>query len=319
MAIKQKVILEIYDSPEEGNLILQTETLRVDFDVRMIPNFNKAKVVVYNLNNDTITSIMAGERYVTIKTQLHDGEIFTVMDRYYVNNAVDELILPNRITSLYCFSNQKRSVLEKPIDITVRLPSLKNCVTQCASAAGFTGEIRFLSFPEGRINEQPFRLVRSFSGNFIDVLKELGEEYTFNFYLLNGDLVIMHKPDLDNVETTDLVGRETVTLRTEAMRSNPKIGLATAVIDSNLDPSITTTTVIDLSNLITLGVEAGGDTLELLDSYLKNFSSFSKYQAFAVQHKGSNYTADWNTKINALSPTEGKLSPTVNWANIDRN
>lgn len=319
MPLKQEVVLEVYDSLEDGSTILETSELRVDFDIRMIPNFNKAKVTVYNLNNDTITALGSGDRYVTLKVRLHGGEQYTIMERFYVNNLVDELVMPNRITNLFCFSNERLSVLEKPVDISVNLPSLKNCVTQSASAVNFSGEIKYLSFPEGRVDEQPFRVVRSFSGNFIDIMKELGKEYEFNFYIQNGDLLLMHKPDLDNVNLTDLGDREVTELQTDSMRSNPKIGIATAVIDSNLDPRINTATVIDLSKLLTVGVNEAEDSLELLDEYLKNFSSYSKYQAFTVQHKGSNYTSDWNTKINALSPTEGKLSSTVAWANIDKD
>ena len=63
-----------------------------------------------------------------------------------------------------------------------------------------------------------------------------------------------------------------------------------------------------------MAADADQDTLELAENYLKNFSDYSKYQAFAVQHKGSNYTAEWSTIINALSPTKGKLMPTVAWA-----
>ena len=53
------------------------------------------------------------------------------------------------------------------------------------------------------------------------------------------------------VDGTDLDSTEAeVILQTNAMRSNPKVGIASATIDSNLDPRIAPTTVLDLSKLI---------------------------------------------------------------------
>lgn len=318
MALKQKITLQVHDSLTKGGLILEVKNLRIDFDIRQIPNYNKAKVVVYNLNNEAVTSLMSGKRYVTIKVQLHEGKEHTLIHRYYVNNAVDELLLPNRITSIFCFSNELIENLQKPIKVVVASPSIKSCIRQCAAAVGFSGEIKYLSFPEGQVDQVFERMYRSFHRTFLDALKSLGKEYNFNFYIKDGDLIIMYKPDLDNVELTNLGIRESILLNTDAMRSNPKVGMATAVIDSILDPTIYPSTVIDLSNLITVGVSEPEESLELVGDYLKNFSSYNRYQSFAVQHKGSNYTADWNTIINALSPTKGKLAPTVAWANIDK-
>lgn len=319
MALKQKITLQVHDSLTEGGLILEVKNLRIDFDIRQIPNFNKAKVTVYNLNNETVTSLMSGERYVTIKVQLHEGKEHTLIHRYYINNAVDELILPNRITSLFCFSSELPEHLQKPISIVVASPSIKSCIKHCAAAAGFSGEIKYLSFPEGQVDQVFKRVHRSFNRTFLDALRSLSKEYNFNFYIKDGDLIIMYKPDLDNVDLTDLGIRESIILDTNAMRSNPKVGMATAVIDSILDPTIYPSTVVDLSELITVGVSEPEESLELVEGYLKNFSSYNKYQAFTVQHKGSNYSADWNTVINALSPTKGKLAPTVAWANIDKD
>ncbi len=69
MPLKQEVVLEVYDSLEDGSTILETSELRVDFDIRMIPNFNKAKVTVYNLNND----ITAMDIYETIFSAWENG------------------------------------------------------------------------------------------------------------------------------------------------------------------------------------------------------------------------------------------------------
>lgn len=321
MNLRQEVFVEIYNSVESDNILLGTSELRVDFDIRLIPDFNVAKVTIYNLNNDNITMLAGGDKYLTLKVRSYGGEKVTLMNKYRINNMVDELVMPNRTTSLFCQSWERVALLEKPIDETkVLLPSLKNCVESLKTVAEFRGKIDYISFPTGKITNQDSRLVRTFSGNFIDALKELGNEFDFNFYVVNGDLKLMYKPDLKSVGLTDLGSRETVVLRTDAMRSNPKIGIASAVIDSILDPNINPTTVVDLSNLITVGVNVPDLDLQLNpDDYLKSFSNFTRYQAFTTQHKGSNYTGDWNTIINALSPTDGKLSPTVAWAQINKD
>jgi len=321
MNLKQEVFVEIYNSVESDNILLGTSELRVDFDIRMIPNFNVAKVTIYNLNNDNITMLAGGDKYLTLKVRSYGGEKVTLMNKFRINNMVDELVMPNRITSLFCQSWERVALLEKPIDeTTVYLPSLKNCVENLKAVAEFKGKIDYISFPAGKETKQDLRVVRTFSGNFIDALKELGSEFDFNFYVINGDLKLMHKPDLRSVGLTDLNSRETVVFKTDAMRSNPKVGIASAVIDSILDPNINPTTVIDLSNLITVGVDENDLRLQVTpDNYLKSFSSYTRYQAFTTQHRGSNYTSDWNTVINAISPTDGKLSPTVAWAQINKD
>jgi hypothetical protein len=315
MALKQHVTLEVHDSYRGGNLEFATSGLRVDFDIRNIPGFSKGKVTIYNLNNSTITSLMSGDRYITIKTRLHDGQEYTLMNRFLLNNAVDELKLPDRITTLYCFSSIRNRVLEKQVNLTIEKPSLERMVRQMLKNAEHSGPVDFKSFPSGSIENEGKRKTRTLQGSVQQCFRRLEKEYGFNTYTDEGGIVLMYKPNLSNVKRTTLDSKTPdVELQTAAMRSNPKIGIGTAQIVSNLDPHILPSTVLDLSQLLTVGVDAPDEDLELIDNYLSNFSSYSKYQAFAVQHKGSNYTAEWSTTVTALSPSEGTLMPTVAWA-----
>lgn len=314
MPLKQQVTLEVHDEPTGGSLVLLVTGLRVDFDIRMIPGYSKAKFTIYNLNNDAITSLMDGDRYVTLKTKLHSNQEHTLAERYYVNNATDELTLPNRITNLFCFDNLKKKVLEKQVVETVKPTNLDGMVRQLLKAGGHSGGIAFKSFPETVLNDIHERKSRPLRGSVGKCLKELGHEFNFNAYTYKGGFNFMYKPDFKSAGLTSLATKEPdIILSTNAMRSNPKIGIANAQIVSNLDPFIYPTKVLDLSKLLTIAVNSPESSLELTKGYLKSFSSFSKYQSFAVQHRGSNYTASWETIINANSPSKGTSMPTVAW------
>tara|TARA_R110000764_G_scaffold136946_2_gene224843 strand:- start:2432 stop:3388 length:957 start_codon:yes stop_codon:yes gene_type:complete len=314
--LKQEVTLKVWSAAEGGDLILDATGLRIDFDIRLIPDFSRAKFIIYNLTEKAVQSMMSGDRYVTLTTQLHNGTIYTLANRFHLSNAVDELKLPNRLTTLYCFDTMKLK-LELPVEVTVLYPNLERMIQQSCVNAGVTPPRAedFISFPKGITKEPGLKEQRPLQGSLMSVFKTLEKEFNFLTFTDNGKFNFMYMPDTKNVGKTDLGERSPdVILSTRSMRSNPKIGIASCKINSNLDGRIKPTTLMDLSQLLTVSPEASEQTLELVDGYLKNFSDYSKYQAFTVQHKGSNYTAEWSTIVTGLSPTEGKLSPTVNWA-----
>jgi hypothetical protein len=314
--LKQEVSLKVWSAAEGGDLILDATGLRIDFDIRLIPDFSRAKFVIYNLTEKAVQNMMSGDRYVTLTTQLHNGTIYTLAKRFHLSNAVDELQLPNRITTLYCFDTLKLK-LEQPVDVNVENPNLVRMVQQACIYAGVTAPDSgdFKSFPIKLTSEVGLKKIRPLQGSLKNVFSELGKEFNFLTFTDNGKFNFMYMPDSHNVGKTDLGDRSPdVILSTRSMRSNPKIGIASCKINSNLDGRIKPTTLMDLSQLLTVSPDSSERTLELVDGYLKNFSDYSKYQAFAVQHKGSSYTAEWSTIVTGLSPTKGKLSPTVNWA-----
>ena len=53
------------------NPVLETTELRVDFDIRLLQGFNRAKVDIYNLASSTIKEMSNGERYVSLWVSLH--------------------------------------------------------------------------------------------------------------------------------------------------------------------------------------------------------------------------------------------------------
>jgi hypothetical protein len=314
MALKKHISLKVYDQPIGGKTVLDSGGLAVEFDIREIPDFSRATFVIYNLTEAAVKSLMDGDRFITLKARHGDGPEWTLAQRFKINNVVDELKLPNRSVTIYAYNELKSAVLDTQIDIEVTNPTLENIISAVLGTAKHSGPITYLSFPEGLTKEAPPRRLRHLQGSAGQCLRRLQEEYDFNLFTDGPGITFVYKPDLNNVDRTDLGDRPVIQLQTSAMRSNPKVGIASAAIDSNLDGRIRPGNVIDLSQLLTVGVSTSENAQQLVDNYLQNFSRYSRYQAFAIQHKGGNYNKNWNTVVTGLSPTEGKYMPTVNWA-----
>ena len=302
----------MYNHPTGGDLVMKISGLRVDFEVFLLEKFNRAKFTIYNMNNDAITSLMSGDHFITLKTQLGNKEERIIANRYFLNNATDELKHPNRITNLYCFDKMKKEVLDKQVDITVEGPTLRTIVEEMLNGAGHNGKVNYLSFPKGLVetttSKRPRRVVQ---GDVQKCLTGLEAEYNFSTYIVGEDICLMYKPYVKDVDKTDLATKEPdITFSTEAMRSNPRIGIASANIVSILDANLLPTKYIDLSKLLTVQAFASEPALLLNKGYLKNFSANTKYQIYTVVHMGSNFTDVWQSSVYALSPQKGEVMAT---------
>ncbi len=311
----QYILLQVHS--EEGGIVFETDSLKVDFDVRHIKDWSRAKVSVTNLAPSTIRKIGNAENnnYITIKTSLHDSELTTVIDRMYISNALEEIQVPNSIFCIYCYSKLRKLFLEAQVDIQVSSPSIKKMAEAAIKDTGFKGDIEFKFFPPEVLSFVPPRKSSRLQGSLLSVLQVIGSYYRFNVYTEGTKIVLMYKPDDKNVKFTDFYSSTgDIVLATSNMRSNPKIGPATLSVVSNLDPLIKPSSILDISNLLTLGTDANEETLQVAEDYLKEkVSGFSKYQALSVQHKGSNWSGEWVTQVAATSPTVGTTMPTTNW------
>lgn len=315
--LKNKVKVTVHDSVTGGSVIHEDDQLRIDFDIRTIPEFNRGTITLYNLNDKTIRAIQENRNFITLEVETQYGTTEVLAERFLISNTVDEIILPNRLLTLYCF-DQTRLKLENPVHITVPRPSLKNKVLGIMRAVDLGQQVEFKSFPRGVVDFMPPRPSATIQGESAQkCLRDLEKEFNFKTYNDKDVFTFMYLPDVDNVSHTDLATKDAdVILDTNYMRANPKIGPATAAITSLLDTRIKPTSVLDLSQLLTVGVNATQDQLELAAGFNNIVAGFQKYQAFAVQHKGSNYTKEWTTIVSALSPTKGQLMPTTasSWA-----
>lgn len=305
------------DGTTKGKLVFETDSLRVDFDVRSIKGWSRAKVVLYNLAPDVVKKLSNSGLYITVSISQHDSPLRIVMYEMYVSNALEETRVPDSVTSLYCFSKIRKDSLEIDIDETVIRPSLENIVRQITTAAGFRGIVEYKHFPQEVLDYIPPSPSSRQRGTLQTCLERLGARsaYNFNIYTEGDNLVLMYKPVAKNVEATGLfTGSGDIVLSTRNMRSNPKIGPATLSVVSNLDPDIRPASVLDISQLLTASTSADDRTLAVIKDYLRDkVAGFSKYQALSVQHKGSNWTAEWFTQVAATSPSIGTDMPTDKW------
>ena len=318
--LKRKVSLLVED--RGGNIVLDSTGLRVDFDIRLIPEFSRATFTVYNLNDATVRSIINGDCYATLTVQVGGEAEVILAKQYAVNNAVDEINLPDRTLKLFCFDRLKGDVLEEQVQLNVPSPTLVSIVDSLLNETSFEGKYEFLNFPKGVAEKTGPRPARALEGSIASCLAKLGKEYDFETYTIDGGFKFMYKPNLKNVKHTALEGKEPdVILQTDAMQANPKISIAALDVTSNLDQNIKPTTVLDISQLLTAGSGADDETLQLVDDYNRLAAGYQLYQTFSVAHKGSNYLPQWTTVARAYSPTEGKQMPTTGaqWAQRVRN
>lgn len=311
----QEVILTVHDLGG-SKLVFDASGLRVDFDVRLIDGFSRGTFTIFNMKEATIKAISNGENYVTVKTKLHGGQEYTVANSFFISNVLEEKKLPNSITTLYCFDSLRKQYLEEQVDVAVRDPTLKKEMSQICTAAGFTGDVRYLSFPTGKIDQPSARRVSSHQGTMQQCIRRLQDTYGFKLYTdFDSGLSCMYTPTLGELVNTSLAEKNSdIILDVRNMRSNPKIGPATLFVTSNLDGRIKPTAVLDTSKLLTVGTDTSEETLQLADGFLQDVvAGFTKYQTLTVQHKGSNYTSEWKTVATATSPTSGKNMPTLSW------
>ena len=310
MAIRkfgQYVLLTIQN--EKGEVIFETDNLKVDFDIRHVRGYSRAKVTITNLNPSTIKKLSnaKGGNYVTIKTSLHDGPLELLADRLYISNALEEIKVPISTLNLYCYSSLLNKVLEKQIDLLLTDTKIEGIINSVTTAAGFTGKVEYKHFPDEVLNYKPPRSYTKQQGSAINIIEALGEEHRFNLYTEGPKLVVMYKPDIKNVASTDFfLTKEVIKLSTTNMRATPKIGPATLSVTTNLDSRIKPAVVLDITELLTVGTNVDEENLQLLNKYLREkIAGFSKYQTLSVQHKGSNWADLWMTQATATSPTPG--------------
>lgn len=297
---------------EGGEVILDASDLRIDFDIRLIDGFRRGSFSVYGLAPETVGNISNGTRFVTLKTQLHDGPIYTLANKWYVSNALEVISVPNTVTTIYCFDTMRKNYLEKQIEnVVVENPTLRRMVEAINRAVGFKGKPEYKHFPDGYIDTPTKRPIVDLGYSAQQCFRNLQRQYQFNLYTEDNHMILMHKPDFkDFKQTSFFTDPADVQLRSENMRANPILGPASLVIKSNLDPDIRPSAILDTKNLVTYEVNPSQATLQIADDFIKlAVSGFSKYLTIAVQHTGSNYTANWFTKASSYTVTKGRHMP----------
>jgi len=306
----QYVLLKVHemDGKVHGKTLFETDSLKIDFDIRSIKGWERAKITLTNLSPKIINKISyAQDAYVTVYTSLHGSPKVAVINSLYISNSLEEINVPESIFTMYCYSKLRKLYLEKNIDVITRQPNLKKIIKQCLTAAKFDGISEFKHFPDDIISHASYRRVSREQGTLGSVLERLGEEYGFNIYTESSTFVFVYKANFANVKNTDFYNAAgTVKLSTDNMRSNPKLGKGQISVVSNLDTNIKPSAILDITNLLTIGVDSHQSVLEQAKDFIaEKIGGNSLYLVSQVQHKGSNWDSTWMTQTVAYPPTQG--------------
>jgi hypothetical protein len=324
----QKVKLEIFD--KKGDLVFSSQkekdsndpytSLRIDFHVIRIPQFNRAKFDIYNLNNKTVRELCSGEKFCKLSVALHDQPYEVLMDNLFISNAMRETILPNNVTSLYCYDKAKREVTESEINLVAENASVGVLLKKAVASSEGTASVKFKNFPKQNLDYKYVSPKYLWNGSVGGLFDKLGKAHGFKWFIEDDTIVAMFLPSLDNVKDTDLGDDKIepdIILQTRNMRATPKISPAAIQIVSNLDARIKPTSVLDSSKLVTASTASDIKTLQTAEDFLKNpISGFSKFQCVGVEHQGSNFTKKWETRATAYTPETGTKLPLYNWHGI---
>ena len=312
----QYVLLQVYNEAKDE--IFSTDNLRVDFDVRHIPGWTRAKFDIYNLDAKTTKQVRNTGNYVKLSVGLHGSAPQVIAEDMYVSNALDFVKVPNGILSLFTYSKVRKENLEKVINVQVFDPSFKKVISELVKAAEFTGVVEKRFFPDELLNYIMPHGQSGHRGTLLSCLQKMGAngQYKFNVYTEGTKIVLVYKPDVKNVESTGLYDEENIpiTLHTDNMRANPKIGSGSLDLSLNLDPEMKPGVVVDISKLISSETKINSTSLEAAPKLLDEaVSGYTRYLALQVQHKGSSWEDVWLSQVICYSPTKGTTMSTDKW------
>jgi hypothetical protein len=316
----QRVKIEVFDATKT-TLVFSTEELRVDFDVRNRFGLNTAKFTIYNLNAETSTNLINGERFVKLSVALHDQEWQVLASHMFVSNAYQETILPNKLTYLFCYDVVTKENFETPVSTTHSgKQTLERFIKEAAKKAGYKGSVTFNLVPSEILGYVPDRKYASVTqATFRRRMDSLARQYTFEYFVAGESIVVQYKPTQATLIASGLADTRIipVVLDSNNLRSNPKLGPANLEIVSNLDSRIVPTTILDTTNLITASSSQPEEDLQLAKDLLRNtVTSFKRFVCLESRHTGSNYTRVWNTTASAVAPRSGTKMSTANWGII---
>jgi len=303
---------------EDGKVVLDSSGLRVDFKILSVGSFDRAEVKIYNLNNDTIGSITARDNYLNLYVQLHEFDEEQLLDTMFISNSYNQVDVPEGITFLYCFSKLRKDLLEKVVPkAELNSPSLSQVLNKLQEGVNITFEYK--NFPdEVKKYKAKTGYTEVLDGTVESNLNRLAISYHFTYYMKGPTTVlILYTPEVFNIQQSGVLDKEPdIILDTNDMRSTPSVGVASITIDSVLNASIETGSVIDASKLVTASTKLGLETLAVTKEILSSsVSKYSRYVVIGIEHSGSNYTNVWNTKASGVASTSGLTMPTneFNW------
>lgn len=308
----RKLRVVVYDS--KGVVSLDTDGLRVDFRVKNLQGYIRAKISIWNLNNETNKRLSSGELYIKIYVGLHDEPEHLLVKELYINNVYTEKLVPDSITNLFCVSSMQKNFTEKEIAAIVSNPSLERSLEGLALATGNRIKFNPIGFPEGMWEHIPAKSQAIMTGKVEEELLRLGKMYSFTHHVDGDQYNIVYHPNEDNLHLCKWNNEDVLILKDENMKANAQIGVATIKIKSVIDSDIKSSVLVDSSQLVTASVDASFETLTKAKNYIAdNIAGDSRYRILTVEHKGSNYTKQWETGAYGVRVTKGTNLNSNNW------
>lgn len=317
MNFGKRVILEIFNN--KGETVFSSKGLRVDFDIRLYQGYNRTEFSVYNLNNDTISTISSADPksplYARLYVALHDQDYILLADQYYINNVYTEKVVPNSITRMYCIDRLRKEVTSKNIQISVKRPTLRRQLQILGQQAGKGVSITTVDIPAEVLDRLPARPVTKFSGEMEDYMRLLDTQYHLTHTIKpNRNIEFAYKPSREQVKKTSQVTREVLQLQTRDMISNPVIGTNQMEIESVLNSDIVCNSLLDSHNLITASAESDAELYQISNAFLRSVSSdYTIFSVLSVSHSGSTHEPMWTTKALSIKASKGENINKYNW------
>ena len=306
--------IEIYSDKGFTNKVFSTKGLRNDFFVKVIPGLNRAKFDIYNMNPATVKEVVNGDRYIKLFTQLHDRGVKEFPYSFYVNNAITITRQPNRITELYCVDSKRRGFTDKQINQVIKGRTFTGYIKEILRYNKSDVKINTEDMPEELLKYQHDKPVFTWTGNLMDSLQKFAGTYGVYVYEEGDTIKFIHPSKESDASKTGESKKQKYKLKTVNMKTNPKIGIANMEFTSILDTEIRAGLVVDASELLTASSLETFDTLTIMNNAIKsNMSGYSLYKVLTIEHKGSNYTDEWETSAMAVKASKGTHMPTYGW------
>lgn len=309
----RKVKVEIVKSSNRSP-VFTTEELRVDFEIRVLQGYNRAKIDIYNLNDETVSALAGADLYLRVYVAEHDNPYELLAGEFYVNNTITERKLPNQVTSLYCVGSLQKDFTDKEVSLVTKSTSLTGVLNLLDRKVSGDAKFKLIGFPDTVAEWKPVRNKSYYTGSVKSVLTKLSKQYGFSFREEGKVMYIEYIPNSNNAAQIDWSTRDKVILDNAEMKANVSVGVASLDVLSNLNARIKPTVILDTSALITAGTALGFAQLTQTKEFLKNSVSGSPlFSVLTVVHKGSTHTKKWETAANAYKVSAGTNIKTYNW------
>lgn len=296
--LKRKVVLSLSSG---SNSIVLTD-LRIDFDVQshLANAIDKCTVTVYNLAPETIKYLATNNIKMKLQAGYVGGILKTVFEGEVINfNPVK--MYQDHMTYLYCYTDQSTS-MGNPVEFTGKKNiKLKTLINLLAEQAGFPMN------SGRRYNDELFprevletTVVSTFTGSRTvrEELNLLGKQYNFFVSTSGGVLRIIREQRTGKDLSRYIDSTKNIVVNELKMKGAADFGLAEVSLRYDLSPEIFTGYGLEVPKEISATIKGFNEALFLIDG-IGQLAPERLYQIFTVNHKGSNYTDEWDSEITA--------------------